>query len=340
MDCLYLGEKVNRTEDGLGIHDCRIHKFCTKTGREPQVASCEHCKQKLTLDSPGLGKHYRDPLTVLDRHLNPTESIRHILAGGSAFLICGGPSAKNLPLERLKNRGLFSLAINNVAGWDRIRPQAFICSDPPSKFHDGIWKDPSMMKLIPIPKLKRKRGGLRRKVGPGQFEDLSVTTEDCPNMWGFGRRSWLLPDHTFFTDKDAAWGNMKAGVERTGEKKTACTMLLGIRLLYYLGARTIYLIGVDFGMMYGVGLQDNYSFGENRDENAVRSNNDQYLIAGDWLNRLEKGGIFQQFGLSIFNCNPHSNLRAFPFVQFDNAVDTALADFPSEPLDLEGWYVK
>ena len=93
---------------------------------------------------------------------------------------------------------------------------------------------------------------LVKKYGEKDFRPLlrpdgvQLATCDCPNTWGFSRRGWMSPDDTFFTESGAAWGNLNAGVERTGEDKTVCTMLLGLRILYHLGAREIYLIGVDF----------------------------------------------------------------------------------------------
>lgn len=107
MDCLYLGEKVGATEDGRDSHACRIHEICTKVGHTTPYASCASCKEKLTLESTNLGKAYRDPLEMLDRNRERTHSLRGMLAGGQAFLICGGPSAKNYPVELLNKRGIF-----------------------------------------------------------------------------------------------------------------------------------------------------------------------------------------------------------------------------------------
>jgi hypothetical protein len=201
------------------------------------------------------------------------------------------------------------------------------------------------MKFVPLPKLSGRRGGLREKVGD-DLQDLTrdgnrVHVRDCPNVWGFSRRSWLKTDETFFTTQDAAWGNHDKGVRETGLEKTVMTMLLAIRILYYLGSRRIYLVGVDFEMKPGVGLGDNYAFGEAREPGAVSTNNGQYRVANDWLVALATNGTFSKFGLKIFNCNQYSGLRAFPYVPFDFALNhDVLKQYPPQPWDLTGWYEK
>lgn len=150
----------------------------------------------------------------------------------------------------------------------------------------------------------------------------------------------MQPDETFFLDEQAAWGNHNAGVKRTGLKKTVCTMLLGIRLLYYLGSRKIYLVGVDFRMDPSADLQENYAFAENRDAGAVKSNNSQFEIVNDWLCEMQQNGTFEKFGLEIYNCNSRSGLRAFAHVPFEMAVQDTLKDFPEEPFDTVDWYTK
>jgi hypothetical protein len=309
------------------------------------IPSCDRCGEKLKLGDAGFAGKFRDPLRIIDKDSNKVTCLEGMLGKGIGFLLCGGPSAKQLPMEQLNRRGCWTLCVNNVAGWDRLRPQAFVHSDPPSKFHNGIWTDPGIMKFTPTPKLSKKIGGIRYKVGEKDFRQIlkpdgeKYTTLDAPNTWGFGRRGWALPDETFFTNRDAPWGNLDAGVKRTGEDKTVCTMLIGMRLLYHLGARTIFLVGVDFQMDPAKSLTDNYSFGEDRDDGACRSNNHQYQVVNKFLCRFANSGTFERFGLRVYNCNPLSGLRAFPHAPFEKAVAAATAGMET-PFDLNGWYWK
>ena len=342
--CVYLRDKAKKqTTDGREVYQCAVHEFCVTEGDNDEYASCaRRCRSKLPLSHRRFTSRFVDHLKIYDRNRRPTEALRDMLASHPSFLVCGGPSAKQQDLGLLEQRGIFSLAINNMAGY--YRASAFTCSDPPKKFHNGIWLDPRVMKIIPVPKMRERRGALREKVGD-EFKDLVIDDKKiaschCPNLWGFDRRSWMKPDDSFFTEDTATWGNHDAGVMRTGEKKTVCTMLLGLRLLYYLGSRRIYLVGVDFKMDHEVGLYDNYAFGEERQQGAVNTNNSQYSVVNEWLVKMQKDDVFSKFGLEIYNCNSNSHLRAFEHVPFQDAVDDALSNFPVGPFDLVGWYNK
>ena len=329
MSCVYFVEKPD-----TDIHHCKLLGECKLSRGKGKYPSCNSCKLKLLPDDPEFATKWVDPLAVTTRKKEPTKVLHNLLAGRSAFLIGGGPSANELPLELLNKRGVFSLAINNVAGHDLFHPQAFVCSDPPMKFSSSIWRDPGIMKFVPTPKLNKRRSLIREKVG-NKFLKTNDRTYTSPNVWGFRRRAWILPDESFFTTDDAAWGNQDSGVTRTGGLKTVCTMLLGLRLLYYLGARTIFLVGVDFAMspLYG------YSFSQNRSEGASESNNRQFEIVNDWLCTMSTDGVFNRFGVNVYNCYQKSGLRAFPFVPFDKSIKEVVKGVEDTP-DLSGWYEK
>jgi hypothetical protein len=316
MDCVYLQD----------------HQQCLLRQQKP----CITCGEKLTSDDPALANKWRDPLTVIDRARHPaTDVLRDLLAGSSAFLVCGGPSANALPLELLNGKGIWSMAVNNAAAHPRYRPQAFVCSDPPTKFSHCIWMDPGIAKFIPIPKLGRGRRNIRRKLPDGTFEILQQRTTEAPNTWGFQRWNWMWPDDRFFIGDGACWGNHRDGVAKTGQPKTVCTMLLGIRLLRFLGARRIFLVGVDFRMRPDYG----YSFAQERDQAACASNNAQFAVVNDWLCEMERVGTFKRFGLEILNCFEMSGLRAFPYVDFRDAIKIAKGIVDDVP-DLSKWYLK
>lgn len=337
--CIYLaGEREDKSPSGLTTYDCNLHKRCTLIQNNDALPACSDCKDRLLLNSPDLASRFLDPLIVTDARKVPTKSLRGLLAGGPAFLVCGGPSVKLIDYTRLNERGIFSLGVNNVAGM--VPVSAFTCSDPPMKFHWGIFADPRIMKFLPVPKLGagKQRGQLRTKEEDGTFRWLGRCAKDCPNVWGYERRSWMMPDHTFFTEPHAAWGNQQAGVDRCDQPKTACTMLLGFRLLYHLGARTIFLLGADFRMNPDAGTTNNYAFAQARDEDAINSNNRQFAIAASWLEQLRP--VFERFGLNVYNCNPESGLRAFDHVPFDDALRICRGTIPNGPFDLSGWYEK
>lgn len=365
-DCVYLqNETSESTKDGRKVFGCLLHEKCTKSGTNNPHASCENCKDRLTVDQADCST-FVDNLFVIDNQKHQTTALRGLLQNvPAAFVVAGGPSIRNLDENYFNRRGVFSLGINNVAA--KFRLSAFTFADPPKKFHNGIWQDPTIMKLCPTIKLTTGgRGTLREKtdhyeeitcpkcdadqnecglcggtkVYHDYFKDIELKTQHCPNVWGFERRSWFSPDATFFTEPSATWGNNDAGVRQTGESKTMCSMLMGIRLLYYMGIRRIYLAGVDFWMNPEAALGDNYAFPEKRLLGEIRANNQQYATINQLLRRMVNHGVFRQFGLEVFNCNAESGLRAFEHVPLEDAMSDVLCDFPKQPFDLSDWYIK
>ena len=331
--CLHLGRKIDDAEDH---YTCYLHGECTIAQEtNGKLPCCGSCPNKAVLGTDTF-KRWRDPLGIVGPNNKHTDVLRNMLRGGSAFLVCGGPSLLNVDYMKLRERGVFSLGVNNVAG--KVPVSAFVCSDPPAKFHHGIFYDPKVMKFLPTPKLRGRRGTLRIKQPNGEFKQAKKKTIDCPNVWGFERRSWLAPDCTWFTGTSAAWGNHDAGVKKTGQPKTVCTMLLGLRILQYLGARNIFLLGVDFYMDPRRDLDKNYAFNQHREDGACSSNNNIYRVVNQWL--LDLKPIFEQFGFNTYNTYQESRLTAFPYVPFSDALEVCRSGVPEEPFDLQGWYEK
>jgi hypothetical protein len=297
--------------------------------------ACDGCDGKLLLEDKEFLAKWKDPIVMIDRRRNPaTDVLRDMLAGGTAFLVCGGPSADEFKMEALSRRGCWSLAVNNKAGHTKWRPSAFVCSDPPTKFTHSVWFDPGVMKFVPTAKLCGSRANLRVKKN-GVFVSEKRRTYDCPNVWSYQRWSWMKPDDAFFLSDGCCWGNHESGSKRTGEMKTVCTMLIGLRLLRFLGARKVFLVGVDFRMRPDYG----YSFSQDRTPGASVSNNAQFTIVNDWLCRLVAGGCFERFGMEVYNTFETSGLRAFEYWPFDKAVEEACEGIEAVP-DLSAWYEK
>jgi len=336
MICAYLGDQLGAV-DNRPAFECHRFNQCfpirDESATRSRLPECRVCKSRIRVDDPDFVSKWEDPLRIYDRQRNKTEVLRDLLAGSPAVLFCGGPSANDLPLELLNGRGIWTLAVNNAAGHSRFKPQAMLCSDSPGKFSHEIWLDSSIMKFVPSPKLSGRRARIRKRLKDGSFERHERDITDCPNVWGFQRWSWLEPTDRFFLTEGACWGNLDEGVKRTGEPKTVCTMLIALRMLYYLGARRIYLVGVDFTMRPDYG----YSFPQGRDEEACRSNNAQFRIVNRWLCRMQESGVFDRFGLEIFNCFERSRLRAFPFCPFSEAIMDCKGEVTDEP-NLIGWY--
>ncbi len=340
--CIYLGEEIKHRGTEARVFNCPLHGPTTLKRQRRHIRTCEDCKDRVSHEDFD-PNNFIDPLRITDRNQVDTQILRgsmSIVPG--AFLVCGGPSINESDYMRLNERGIFSIGINNVAG--QVPCKAFVCSDPPMKFSHSIFYDPNIMKFLPTPKLSGGRANIRRKVkhddGRVEFQKMPHKSSEMPNVWGFERRSWLALDDTWFLHPAAAWGNQDKGIVRglaTKDTKVAMTMLLGLRILQYLGIRRIFLFGVDFYMDPERDVDQNYSFGEFRNAGEVSSNNKHFRLMNDNLIKLRP--VFERFGFYTYNCNPLSRLSAFEHVPFDKAVEHCRGVVEKEP-DLQGWYFK
>lgn len=237
------------------------------------------------------------------------------------FLVCGGPSLKRLPVHLLRRRGIVSLAINNAAGFAPVSAWTF--SDPQTKFHWGQFVDPSILTFAPIPKCRKR---VRVKLADGSFRKTDKVVGDCPSTLGYSRTGRFDPE-TFLTNEAAYWGHGGKGVDRPFTR--LCTMLLGIRLLHYLGIRRVYLLGVDFF----IGKEEMYAWAQDK-QHGNR--------AWPKIDKLFESlvPVFKADGFEVFNCNPTSKFEVFPYASFDDAYDYCRRDLPPEPYDLVDWYTK
>lgn len=279
-----------------------------------------------------------DPLIWTDRNKNPIGHVlRDLWRPNAGFLVGGGPSLRTIDLSFLRERGIVSLGINNVAGYAPVRAMTF--SDPPEKFCHAIFFDPTIMKLVPVPKLTKR---VRAKKPDGTFSFTSLRVMDCPNVWGYQRDS-VWEANTFLTREHATWGRSRGSEidPAHGKEKILFTFFLGLRLLHYLGCRQIFLLGVDFQMAESDGQGPGYAFAQARTTGAAAGNNNHYRKAQSMC--LELLPHFREHRFEVFQTNPHSKLTAFPHLPLTQAVQLARGLVPAEPFPeslLSGWYEK
>lgn len=275
-----------------------------------------------------------DPLKVYDRYGNPGgHFFRGWWSNCAAFLVGGGPSLKQLDLGFLRERGVASLGINNVAGYAPVKAMTF--SDPPEKFHHGVLFDPTIIKFVPLPCItKHKR--VRAKKPDGTFQWTAYTVEHCPAVVGFERDGiWDPPN--FLKREMATWGISQKHPEnkiKFPDKTMLFTFFIGLRLLHYLGVRRVYLLGVDFGMSDTKG----YAFDQYRWKGAIRGNNNTYVWASAMLAELRPH--LDAAGFQVFQTNRDSYLKVFDYVPLETAIADCRGVVPQEPLDMQGWYEK
>jgi hypothetical protein len=337
-------------------------------GKEPQYACAHPRHKKATLAGCLLcpefclrveRRQFSPPKGPLDLHapdecLHPTgvivdrygreAALADLYYGATAFLVLGGPSTRRLPLELLGRRGVLILSVNNCPAVlpPPLRPHVWLHTDPTGKFHDSIWRDPAILKIVPVNEWGCCRvadnRGIFQKVD-GRFELLpGVRGRDMPGVLGFERNTAFFPERWLFepsinrgNDKEHAEGNAKKGIESNGWPQCINTMFAALRLAFYLGIRRLYLVGADFSM------EENqpYAFAQGKSVGGVRSNNHSYAKMCAMFDALLP--LFESQGFEVFNTNPDSGLWTFPFRDFGAAIDDATASF-QQVLDTEGWY--
>jgi len=255
--------------------------------------------------------------------------------GSCAFLFLGGPSTNQLNLDLLERPGVLTMGVNNAV--KTFRPNLWLSVDRPESFMMSIWLDATITKFVPICHAEKT---IFDNI---QWTNTDLRVGDCPNVFYF-RRNEHFQAEQFLLEDTFNWGNhsdlchcgyMRPNGKKTGIKITVCpdcgnsafgsrsVMLPAVRMLYFLGVRTIFLIGCDFNMEYG---KPNYSFPQGRSEGSVNGNNSSYKMLEKRFEELNP--IFRKLGLCVFNCNPDSKLEVFPKVAYTDAIKVATSGFP------------
>lgn len=245
--------------------------------------------------------------------------------GCSCFLACGGPSLKEIDKEKLNSAGTLVCAVNNAGAV--VRPDIWVSVDDPSHFATTLWLDPKVMKFVPLDHTEKQlwdsRNGNDR---PLLIDNLPIFVGDCPNMHYFRRNSKYISEQ-FLWEDTINWGdNDKYGGGRS-------VMLAALRILFLLGIRKIFLLGVDFNMEE----ETPYAFGETKDKNGVKGNNETYSKMVERFKKLKDE--LDNVGLEVYNCNVNSGLKVFPYLAFDEALEDIISTVGDPKLEkIEGLY--
>lgn len=266
------------------------------------------------------------PPLILTRDHQPA-GLANAWFDGHLFLTLSGPSLNALPLAQLSQRGVMTMGVNNSACV--VRPNLWTFVDPVEKFHQAIWHDPAIIKLVPVKRFHEK---IRVREGDRWSYSERLACE-CPGVFGYVRGADFDPA-TYLTQPEVCMGNCKKKAAQNQRPHIINVMFVVFRLAYHLGFRHVYLLGCDFRMEHG---QSPYAFAEEKHAGAVNSNNNSYLKLNIMLGQLAPR--LQAAGMQVYNCTAKSGLVAFPHLNFAEAIHRACAAIP-RTLDTCGWYTK
>jgi len=245
----------------------------------------------------------------------------------TAFLICSGPSIRDLDLGCLQSRGILTCTTNNAGSL--FRSNLWVAYDNPGNFCDVIWRDPGILKFIPIQRFDQS---IRIRDLNGALVESDETARTMPATFGyktnltFRPNCWLNEDSINCGDRDESEENKK------GPTGTRSVMFVALRLLHYLGIRRVFLLGCDFRMSYG---GENYAFEQSRSRRSVRMNNYIYRTLNERFKMLLPH--FEKGGFDVRNCTPNSSLTVFPHVELEDAVRLATKNMPNR-IQTNGMY--
>lgn len=231
---------------------------------------------------------------------------------GTAFIISSGPSFAKIDQNKLRQPGILTLGINNSS--KSFRPNLWTCVDSPSSFLQSVWMDPTIRKIVPISHIEKTLTDSHSN--PDKFVPTKIRVGDCPNVVYYRRNEVVNTEQYLFEDT-LNWGNHSdVGGGRS-------VFMAAVRIMYLLGIRKLFLLGVDFKM----GKDYHYHFEQHRHTGSVNGNNSTYKSMMKWFGELQNQ--FLDLGFEVYNCNPDSALTVFPYKPFDKAIDIALKGFPS-----------
>lgn len=213
-----------------------------------------------------------------------------------AFLVGRGWSATETKRKLLCRSRIPVMAINDYPSDPRMKPRYWCSGDPPHYFGDRVWNDPEVMKFC----------GLQNRNGEQPREDAYAPkrlAKDAPNTFFFHQATNETDSEHWLFHPFIVWGSTigcEGGPKQLYAKGAArSSMLIGLKLLWFMGYREVYLLGCDC--------------------------TPHHHPAPEYWNTIFHltGAIaphFKRWGFNVYQTNPDSHLRCFDFADFEGAV--------------------
>jgi hypothetical protein len=219
-----------------------------------------------------------------------------LFAGSTLFLLGGSPTLKEQPLELLRQRGIVTMAMNNVP-LTFPKPDLWVCADKPPCFDQRIYADPSVMKFTIITRRREKVGTTGKMV------------REFPNMHFFGITEKFTLQTFLQPHRDLVWWKS--------------VFPIALQLAHRLGFRTVYLVGCGFTMSAG------RQYAWKTDLNGYQQNYSQRTYNADVTRLQQLKSVFDDNGFRVISATPDSAANdILGYVSLEEAVTSALASMP------------
>lgn len=215
----------------------------------------------------------------------------------TAFLVGRGFTATKERIKMIADAGIPWMAVNDYP-MDGPRPTWWCTGDPASYFRKEIWEDHKLPKFCAM---SQRKIPLPRN---GAYDGPKRTSLDMPNTHffhhvnnGMELESWL--HQPYITWGTSIWGE---GVPAPLYAKSAArsSMFVGLRLLWHLGFRDVFLLGCDC---------------------APHS----HEFSGYWpaiFHLMEQvKPTFDRYRFDVYQTNRTSYLRSFEYAPFDKVIE-------------------
>jgi len=224
--------------------------------------------------------------------------VTDIYQGQTAFLVGGAPSLKEQPIHRLEERGVITMAMNNVAM--HFRPTMWISGDNPNCYQPRIIGDPTLFKLAPYVHAN------------ANVDALKLKYRQLPGM------------NYYLQETNVPWDEYLA--LRRGVPWYSNTLFAAIHVLYQLGIRRIILAGSDFGFSKDGGM---YAHDVKYGDLEKKWNLDLYNSQVRELRMLKN--IFDTAGLELLDCSVNSRIKqTYWHITMDEGVEMCLSSLPRD----------
>lgn len=216
--------------------------------------------------------------------------------GKRAFLIGRGWSATKEKRNLLAQIHIPVMAINDYPDDQFLKPRYFCTGDPAGYFGMRVWDDPDVMKFC----------GMHWKDSICPRPDAYApkrTPLDAANTFFFNHCNNEVDYESWLHVPWITWGNTIWGDEVPhqfyAKGAARSSMLVGLRLLWHLGYRKVYLLGCDC-----FGHQSPYP--------------EYWNAIFDMCRQLRP--TFERYCYEVYQTNADSHLRAFEFKSFEDAI--------------------